>query len=110
MDNKKNALGVEQNVAGVLCYVLGFISGLIIFLLEKDNKFIRFHAMQSIIVFGALFVISLIPFLGWIASFVLAPIAFILWVILMIKAYQGEMFKLPVVGDIAAKQAEKIKI
>lgn len=110
MAGDKTSMGLEQNVAGLLSYVLGWITGLIFFLLEKDNRFVRFHAMQSIIVFGGLTVISLvigvIPFLGWLISSLLSILALILWILLMIKAYQGVWYKLPWVGDLAEKYSK----
>jgi uncharacterized membrane protein len=108
--SNKTSTGLEQNVAGLLCYVLGWITGIIFLLLEKDNKFVRFHAIQSIIVFGAYTVISVIfrwiPIIGWIIGWVLGIAAFILWIVLMVKAYQGQMYKLPVAGDIAENQVK----
>jgi len=75
---------------------------------EKDNKFIRFHAMQSIVTSLAFFVISMvigiIPILGWILSGLIGLIGLVLWLLLMFKAYQGEMYKLPIAGDFAEKQ------
>jgi uncharacterized membrane protein len=72
----KTSNGLEENVAGLLCYVLGWITGLVFILIEKENKFVRFHAMQSIVVFGGLTVISIIvswiPFLGWILGTILS--------------------------------------
>ncbi len=101
--------GLEPNVAGLLCYLFGWISGLIFFLIEKDD-FVRFHAMQSIIVFGAITVLSIIfgilfmvPFVGAILGAILWIGTLILWILLMVKAYQGERFKLPVAGDLAEK-------
>jgi uncharacterized membrane protein len=106
----KTSTGLEQNVAGLLCYVLGWITGIIFLLLEKENKFVRFHAIQSILVFGAYTVIAIIlgfiPVVGWILSYILGALAFILWIVLMVKAYQGQMYKLPVAGDIAAKSSK----
>jgi len=103
----KTSFGMEPNTAGLLCYLAGFITGIIFFVIEKENKFVRFHAMQSIITFGFLFVLmfilSLIPVIGWILIPVLWILNIILWIILMVKAYQGEYFKLPVVGDMAEK-------
>jgi uncharacterized membrane protein len=107
MEKQKTSTGLDQNIAGLLTYVLGFITGIIFLILEKDNKFVRFHAMQSTITFLVLLVIGLIPFFGPVLSFIVSPIAFILWIVLMYKAYQGEMFKLPVVGDYAAKWVNK---
>ena len=105
----KTSLGMEQNVAGLLCYVVWWVTGIIFLLLEKDNKFVRFHAIQSIVLFGAitvvLIILSFIPVIGWIFSTIIGIIAFILWIVLMLKAYQGQMYKLPVAGDIAAKSS-----
>ena len=109
----KTSMGMEQNLEGLLCYVLGWVTGIIFFIMEKDNKFVRFHAMQSIIVFGAIFVVDIIlsilrvfvPFI-WILTVLLGIITFILWIVLMMKAYQGQMFKLPVAGDIAEKNSK----
>src|SRR3989338_3273616 len=99
--------GIKPNVAALLAYLLGFVTGLIFLLIEKKNKFVRFHAMQSIIVFGSIFVaqwvISLIPYLGILISGLLSLLGVVLWIVLMVKAYQGETFKLPFAGDIAEK-------
>ena len=106
---EKSSTGLEANIAGLLCYVLGWVSGLVFILIEKESKFVRFHAIQSIYVFGIL-TIALIVF-GWIPvlNVVLVPLIWVLWVILwiilIIKAYQGEKFKLPMVGDWAEKRA-----
>jgi uncharacterized membrane protein len=105
---ENTSTGLKENVAGLLCYVLGWVTGLIFILIEKDNKFIRFHAMQSIVVFGILTVAQII--LGWIPiiNLVTTPIIgiimFVLWIILMVKAYQGEKYKLPWAGNFAEKQ------
>jgi uncharacterized membrane protein len=113
-------------VASAACYLLTWVTGIIFFLMEKDNKTVRFHAMQSILTFlplmiliwiiGAILtmmvfgagmygavglwgIVSLIIMLIWI-------IMFLLWLFLMFKAYQGEKFKVPIVGDIAEKQVK----
>jgi len=101
-------LNVNENVEAVLCYAFGFFSGLLFLLIEKDNKFVRFHAMQSLMTFGAVLLVSFVPFLGWLVSLVLVPVSLVLWVVLMYKAYQGESFKLPVIGDLAEKQLKKM--
>ena len=110
MAREKTSMGLEQNVAGLLCYVVGWITGLIFFLVEKDNKFVRFHAMQSILVFGGLTIISIvigiIPFLGWLISSLISVLALILWILLMVKAYQNTWYKLPWVGDLAEKYSK----
>ena len=103
----KTSTGMNQNVAGLLCYLAGWITGLIFFLIEKENRFVRFHAMQSIITFGSLTVIFMIlgfiPFVGWMLMPILAILQLILWIVLMVKAYQGQLFKLPIIGDMAEK-------
>jgi uncharacterized membrane protein len=103
----KTSTGMNQNVAGLLCYLAGWITGLIFFLIEKENRFVRFHAMQSIITFGSLtvlfMVIGFMPFVNLILVPILAILQVILWIILMVKAYQGELFKLPMIGEIAEK-------
>lgn len=120
-DLGKTTIGMEANIAALASYALGWITGLIFFILEKDNKFVRFHALQSIVVFGAfsvlgilisvLFSIFLMLRLGFLfplfslLSSLLWLGAVILWVLLMIKAYQGEYFKLPIAGEIAEKNS-----
>ena len=108
-DLGKTSSGLQPNMAALLSYVLGIVTGLIFFLTEKENKFVRFHAMQSIAISLALFVIGLvlafIPVLGWALGLLLNLVGLALWIVCMIKAYQGVWFRLPVVGDIAAKQA-----
>jgi uncharacterized membrane protein len=103
----KTSSGMDQNVAGLLCYVAGWITGLIFFLIEKENRFVRFHAMQSIITFGGLTVLSIalgmIPFINLVVLPILGILQLILWIVLMVKAYQGQLFKLPVIGDMAEK-------
>ena len=112
MSETKSSTGLEQNVAGLLCYVLGWITGLIFMLIEKENKFVRFHAFQSLFAFLAIFVlqivigivIGIIPALA-ILSLIFSLAVLILWIFLMVKAFQGQTFKLPVVGDMAAQKA-----
>ena len=120
-DLGKTSTGIQANMAALLSYLAGWITGLIFFLIEKDNKFVRFHAMQSIVVFGAFSILGivisilasffilihayfLLPLFG-LASTLLWLFALVLWVVLMVKAYQGEKFKLPVAGDIAEKNS-----
>ncbi|GGF23727.1 membrane protein [Halobacillus andaensis] len=109
---KKSSTGLEENVGGLLAYLLGFISGVVFLLIEKENSFIRFHAMQSTIVFGGLFVLSLvvnfIPIIGILISLIIAPVSLILWIILMVKAYRGERYHLMVTGKMAEEQLKKM--
>ncbi len=101
-------MGMEENLAGLLCYVFGWISGVVFLIAEKESRFVKFHAWQSIMFNIALIVtatvISMIPVIGML-SFVIWIGGIILWVILLMKAYKGERYKLPFIGDIAEKQA-----
>jgi uncharacterized membrane protein len=110
-ENKKTALGITENLEALLCYALGWITGLVFLIIEKENEFVRFHALQSLVTFGifhiASFVILFIPFLGFLISFLLGTLSLVLWIVLMIKAYGGERFKLPVVGDFVEQQLAK---
>ena len=117
---EETSTGLNPNVAGLLCYLVGWVTGIIFLLIEKDNRFVRFHAIQSIIVFGAITVLSIIltiltgvfGFLGPMGfvslilgaiSTIIWIIALILWIVLMVKAYQGEYFMLPAAGGMAEK-------
>jgi uncharacterized membrane protein len=106
---EKTSIGMDANIAAALSYLVGFVTGVIFLLVEKENKFVRFHAMQSTILFAAIVVIDillqLVPILGaLVVIFVVIPASAILWLLLMFKAYQGEEFRLPLVGDVAAER------
>lgn len=106
----------NENLLGALAYLLGPITGIILLLVEKSNSFIRFHAMQSTLVFGALFLLNIalgiVPVLHWLIAVLISPvislISFILWIILMWKAFNGEKYKLPYFGELAEKYLEKL--
>lgn len=104
--------GLQSNLAGALAYFLGPITGILFLLIEKENKFVRFHAMQSTITFGGIFVVNIvlgfIPILGWIAGALLSLISLVLWLFLMYKAFNNEEYELPVIGDIARQQLGKV--
>jgi len=110
--------GLSENVAGLLCYVLGWLTGIIFLLIDK-RPFVKFHAAQSIVVFGGLFVLriglgivlgsgSLIGLGVWLAiAGLIGLVSFVLWIFLMIKAYQHELFKVPIAAGIAESIAGK---
>jgi len=104
----KSSTGLQPNVAGLLCYLVGWVTGIVFLIIEKENQFVRFHAIQSIIVFGALTVVNIIltfiPIIGWIVSVIIGIIAFILWILLMVRAYQGKRYKVPIAGNMAEQQ------
>lgn len=103
----------NENLMAAASYLLGFITGVIFLLVEKQSKFVRFHAMQSTILFGGIFIANIalgfVPILGWLVGLFLSFAAFVLWVVCMWKAFQGEMYKAPFVGDLAEKQLAKMK-
>ncbi|MGC2193173.1 MAG: DUF4870 domain-containing protein [Terriglobales bacterium] len=111
-----NVGGLTDNVAGALAYVT-IIPAIVFLVLEPYNKnrFIRFHSFQCIffaVAWTALWIvlniIAHIPLLGWLTIMIWPLIGlagFVIWIVLVLKAYQGRMFKLPVIGDMAEKQA-----
>jgi uncharacterized membrane protein len=107
----KTALGVDENFEALLTYVLFFISGFIFLLVEKENLYVRFHALQSLVTFLGiwiiLFVLSHLPFLGGFLEFMVSLLTIILWCFLMYKAYIGEAYKLPGIGDFVEQHLVK---
>jgi uncharacterized membrane protein len=126
----KSSTGLDENIAALLTYIFGWVSGLIFFLIEKDSKLVRFHAMQSILFNVA---VAIVCFIGWIITAVLVVIlaqiadamgavagllATLIWLVIsigllivfimcLVRAYQGKYFKLPFIGDMAEKIANK---
>ena len=126
----KSSTGLDENLAALLSYVVGWISGLVFFLIEKDSRLVRFHAMQSILLnvvaavlgigiwilaaFTGLVVSYFSGILGFLLSLLLGLVGFVVGigilvgvVICLIKAYQGQYFKLPVIGNMAEKFSAK---
>ena len=126
----KSSTGLDENIAALLSYVFGWVSGLIFFLIEKDSRLVRFHAMQSLlfnvlvgIVAIVLWIVLFIVFL--VVSYVSGALATILsllsilvwavfglvilggWILCLVKAFQGQYFKLPVIGNFAEKFSAK---
>lgn len=99
--------GLSPNAAGLLCYLGGWITGIIFLVLEQRNKWVRFHAAQSLVVFGvstvAITILSWIPIIGTVFSSLVSVAAFILWIILMVKAYKGARIKLLWAGNAAER-------
>jgi uncharacterized membrane protein len=115
-------VGMNQNMAGALCYLFGFITGILFLVLAPYNqdRNVRFHAFQSIFlniaVFALWIVVTIvlipfhyIPFLGFVITFVLQFVLWIgsviVWIYMMFKTYNGEKIVLPVIGPLADKQA-----
>ena len=111
MMTKKSVFGLDENAASLLCYALFFFSGIVILVMEKENKTVRFHALQSTLWFLALAVASTvagwIPFLGGILGNLIGLLTVISWGFLMYNAYMGKKFKVPMIGDVAEAQIDK---
>jgi uncharacterized membrane protein len=126
----KSSTGLDENVAALLSYVVTWLSGLIFFLMEKESRFVRFHAMQAILLGGSAIVLGIVLWVAWVILLIivaqisdvltmifnlvfgLVMFAFyigllIAWVMCMIKAYQKQYFKLPVLGNLAEKFSTK---
>ena len=126
----KSSTGLDENIAALLSYVFGWVSGLVFFLMEKDSKLVRFHAMQSILFCVVIAVVSIalwvlffvfvligsslpdimgtvIGLLGTLIWLVYSVFLLIAWVLCLVRAYQGKFFKLPFIGNMAEKIVNK---
>jgi uncharacterized membrane protein len=124
----KTSMNLEENIASMLCYIGAWITGIIFIAMEKENKTVRFHAWQSFLTFLPLTIVA--PIIGWIGapkwtggwyygnfdpgitaliwlSWIIYLMIFVLWLIFIIMAVQNKKFKLPIIGNIAEKQAQK---
>ncbi len=111
--------GLDENIVGALAYLFAPLLAIVFYFIEEDNEFVRFHAVQSIIIFGGLFALNIglfvfgifleaIPMVGLLfalvtglVSLLMAPVVFVLWVVLTYKAYKGDTDGLPVTGNMA---------
>jgi uncharacterized membrane protein len=119
----ESSTGMSANVAGLLCYLATWITGIVFVVLEKKSTFVKFHAWQSIMTFGVLTVVQIIlaiisgiaaftmvpglALFAWVLTIIVAVLMFVLWIILMIQAGTGKMWKVPGAGNWAEKQANK---
>ncbi len=105
----KTTMERSARLAGLWCYTLGWVSGIFFLITERDNKFVRFHAFQSSIVFGAITILGVIfwfaPYIGTALGVILFIVSSILWRWMMYLADKGEMVKVPVAGKIAEQLA-----
>lgn len=105
---EKSSTGLDANLAAALTYLAWFATGIVFLAIEKDSKFVKYHAMQSTLFFLPVAVLQMvlwsIPLVGWLLGFFVWVGSLLAWLVLMFKAYQGERFKLPVVGRMAEEQ------
>ena len=122
----KSSTGLDENIAALLSYIFGWVSGLIFFLIEKESRLVRFHAMQSILLNAAAIVFGIVLWIAWVVialifsqissalaslvSIIIGLLIFVFWILMLvavvmclIKAYQKQYFKLPVLGNFAEK-------
>ena len=95
--------GLHQNLAAALAYALGLPGGVFFLFVEKQNRYVRFHAMQSVVTFAAASVVYLmlvsVPLVGQVLkiAFMIGVVG--LWILLMYKALNGQWYKVPFIGD-----------
>lgn len=110
MENK-SVFNLNENIAAALAYSVTFFTGIVMLILERNNKFVRFHALQSTVYFGALAIVSrialFIPFIGGLLQWALGVLCLVSYVYLIYTSYKGQTFKIPVLGDIAWEQVNK---
>jgi uncharacterized membrane protein len=130
VQTSKSSTGLDENIAALLSYVFGWVSGLIFFLIEKESRLVRFHAMQSILLNAAALILGIVLWVVWVVvaiilsqvsevlaslvSIVVGLLIFVFYlavligvVLCLIKAYQSQYFKLPVLGNFAEKFSAK---
>jgi uncharacterized membrane protein len=90
---ERTSMGMRARTAGLLCYLFGWVGGLVFLLLERENRFVRFHAMQSLLFFGI--------------GGALGLVTFVVWIVLIVSACRGRYFKLPLFGDYAEQYANR---
>jgi len=113
----KSIFGLNENLAAALAYLGIFFTGILVLVMERENKFVRFAALQSTVLFLPAFIILTV--LGWLSniwllgfifglvSFVIGAITFLAWLYLMLMAYKGQAVKVPIIGDICWEQVHK---
>ena len=108
---QETSLGMDESFEALLCYSFGWATGIIFLVMEKNSAFVRFHAMQALVTFLGLTVIMvflvMIPRLGFLMASCLWFAGVALWATLMWKAYKGEWFRLPLIGNFARNFAKK---
>ncbi len=101
----------NERTSATLSYLLFWFSGLFFLITEKENKYVRFHALQSTILFGGLsilgYIVVILPLIGGLIKSILGLITLVAWAYLMFQAYTGKSFKVPVIGDIVFNQIYK---
>ena len=102
-ENEPTSTGIPPRLSGVLAYLFGVVTGIVFLVIERDSRFVRFHAMQSTMLFGGLLIVQavlqVIPVIGGVVGFLLGVLGFVLWLHLMYRAWRGQYYKLPWIGE-----------
>lgn len=113
--NKKSSTGLDPKVANLLAYLFGWLGGLIIWLMEKENRFVKWNALQALIlgivevvcILVISFILGLIPYIGWFffswLGWVLAGVCWIFAIIAIVMGFQGKTFRIPGVSSLTDK-------
>lgn len=108
MSPGSSSTGLNSNIAGVLAYLFGCIGGIVLLVIEREDRYVRFHAMQSTLTFLAALFVTLVlgslPVMGRLLTWLATLATFVLWMVLMFKAFTGQRYKLPYIGEIAERQ------
>jgi uncharacterized membrane protein len=122
-DDAPSSTGLDRNFAAALAYLAGPFSGITVLLAERRNRYVRFHAWQAVLGLGGLGLLAFLFLMGAFAGLVFSPVVFttlyrlafvalaawvILWIALLVLAFRGSAWRLPLVGDAAARRAERI--
>ncbi|WP_068613979.1 MULTISPECIES: DUF4870 domain-containing protein [Paenibacillus] len=108
----RSSTGIPENLAGFLCYFIPLVGGAVMLALEKRSRYVMFHALQSIMLFGSLIVgctaAGFVPLIGAFAILILQLTGVVLWIVLMLASLQGRFYKVPYIGDFAEDQMRKL--
>ena len=115
--SKKTVFDLDEKIAGLLCYALAFVSGIFFYVMEHENKYVRFHALQSTVWFLVICAVSIVlriltnfPIIGSLFVFLgglVSLFCFASWIYLMYMAYKGAEFKIPILGEVVWNQVNK---
>ncbi|WP_223067082.1 DUF4870 domain-containing protein [Paenibacillus caui] len=104
----RSSTGLPENLAAFLCHLFPFVGGIVFLVIEKRSRFVLFHALQSVLLFGGLMVshtlAGFIPLIGIVLSMLLSIVGVLLWIILIVSSLQKKWLKLPWIGDFAESQ------
>lgn len=104
----KSSSGLDENIAGMLCYLFTIVGGIVFLAVEKRSRFVMFHAVQSVTVFGLIMVghvlCTFLPLFGPLVSSLLSLLGVVVWILMVVTSLQGKWLKLPWIGDFAEKQ------